>query len=96
MLPDLLHKDHWKVYKGRKTGKKESVIGQYGMMVDQKINFRSKIINQEKIERLNDLLKNKVVTNIVWKDKEVIIEFDNGLRFYIDSKSQIELSITEK
>jgi hypothetical protein len=53
-------------------------------------------MQNDKEKVLNDLLKNQSVKKIVWNEKEVIIEFNGGFTFYIDSKSKIELSVVEK
>ena len=53
-------------------------------------------MNEDKEELLNKLLKDQVVVNIVCSQTDIMIEFKNGFCFYIDSKSEIELSVTEK
>ncbi len=53
-------------------------------------------MNKKKEKLLNELLKNQIIINILCKQKEIMIEFDSGLRLYVDSKSEIQLSVTEK
>ena len=53
-------------------------------------------MNKDKEELLNKLLKNQVIINIICSQTDIMIEFKNGFRFYIDSKSEIELSVIEK
>lgn len=44
---------------------------------------------------MNDLLKSKTVARIFRnKEKEVVIEFEDGTRMFVDSKDKLEVSVT--
>ena len=50
---------------------------------------------EEESERATFLLVGKVVRRVMrHRDEEVVIEFEDGSRFFADSDSSIELSIT--
>lgn len=50
----------------------------------------------EESERATNMLKGRVVKTIArFRDTEVMIEFEDGTRRYADSKSALELSVTE-
>ncbi|EQA71192.1 hypothetical protein [Leptospira noguchii] len=50
---------------------------------------------QEEAKRATFLLKGKIVTKCIRnKSNEIIIIFSDGTRIFIDSKSNLELSIT--
>lgn len=50
---------------------------------------------QQEAKRATTLLKGKIVTKCIRnKPNEIIITFSDGTRIFIDSKSNLELSIT--
>lgn len=50
---------------------------------------------EEEIERATSMLLGKVVQRVMrHRDGEVVIEFEDGSRFFADSDSHLELSIT--
>ena len=52
--------------------------------------------NKETIIKLETLLKNQKIKKIVQhNEKEVILFFESGRRFFVDSKSELEFSVTE-
>jgi len=52
----------------------------------------------EEEQRLNELLSGKVVARVFrHRDREIVIEFDDGTRFFADAseiKNRLELSVT--
>jgi hypothetical protein len=51
----------------------------------------------EQSERATSLLRGKTLKNVIrFRDTEVMIEFDDGTRFYADSKGAVEISVIEQ
>ncbi len=51
--------------------------------------------NKELESRTNKLMKGKVVKSIsVLKENEIVFFFEDGTRLFIDSESNLELSVT--